>query len=74
MIGGEELRFKGITYIVDAYEKLKDNFALDLYWITPETPSEKMKQRVTKYFVSPSQETIASLYRGASFICIWLYL
>jgi glycosyltransferase involved in cell wall biosynthesis len=66
MIGGESASFKGITYIVDAYEKLKDEFGLDLYWITPEAPSEKMKKRVTKYFVSPSQQTIASLYRGAS--------
>lgn len=66
MVGGERTAFKGISYIMDAYEKLKDKFALDLYWITPETPSEKMKQRVTKYFVSPTQEKIASLYRGAA--------
>ncbi|MED3662751.1 glycosyltransferase family 4 protein [Ureibacillus sp. FSL K6-8385] len=66
MIGRESTAFKGLSYILDAYDMLKKEFELDLYWITPETPSEKMKQRATKCFISPSQETIASLYRGAA--------
>lgn len=66
MMGRESTAFKGLSYIMEAYEKLKREFDLDLYWITPEKPSEQMLQRVTKYFISPSQETIASLYRGAA--------
>ncbi|MFC5558821.1 glycosyltransferase family 4 protein [Ureibacillus thermophilus] len=66
MIGRESTAFKGLSYIMEAYEKLMREFDLDLYWITPEMPSEQMRQRVTKYFISPSQETIASLYRGAA--------
>lgn len=66
MMGRESTAFKGLSYILDAFEKVKDEFGLDLYWITPESPSEEMKQRVAKFFVSPSQEKIASLYRGAS--------
>lgn len=69
MIGRESTAFKGLSYILDAYDMLKKEFELDLYWITPETPSEKMKQRATKCFISPSQETIASLYRGAA-LCV----
>ena len=74
MVGGESANFKGISYIMDAYESIKDEFELDLYWITPETPSEKMKERVTKCFISPPQETIASLYRGAAlYVCGSVY-
>lgn len=66
MMGRDSTTFKGISYIIDAYEKIKNEFELNLYWITPEEPSEKMKERVTKCFINPSQESIASLYRGAA--------
>lgn len=67
MIGAESAKFKGIKDIIEAYEALKDSgLQLDLYWITPEEPSEEMKNKVTKYFVQPNQGTIAQLYRGAS--------
>jgi len=67
MIGAESAKFKGIKDIIEAYEPLKDSgLRLDLYWITPEEPSEEMKNKVTKYFVQPNQGTIAQLYRGAS--------
>lgn len=66
MIGRESAKFKGLKIILDAYKQLTNEFDLDLYWITPEVPSKDMKQKVTKYFISPTQEQIASLYRGAT--------
>ena len=46
------------------------NLNIDLYWITPEHPSEEIKKRVTKVFVNPTQQKIASLYRGAAlYVC-----
>jgi L-malate glycosyltransferase len=70
MVGGESAKFKGISDIITAYEKVKNEFNMDLYWITPEQPSEAMKKRVTKVFVNPTQQKISNLYRGASlFIC-----
>lgn len=67
MVGAESAKFKGIPDIIQAYQFIKStNINLDLFWITPEEPSEEMKNKVTKYFVQPSQETIAQLYRGAS--------
>lgn len=72
MVGGESASFKGIPTIIDAYEKVKEglDFDLDLYWITPEQPSEKMKKLATKVFVNPPQQKIGSLYRGAAlYVC-----
>lgn len=70
MVGGESAKFKGISDIITAYDKVKSEFNMDLYWITPEQPSEAMKKRVTKVFVNPTQQKISNLYRGASlFIC-----
>ncbi|GEN53834.1 glycosyltransferase family 4 protein [Halobacillus faecis] len=70
MVGGESATFKGIPNIIEAYRKIKKEMDIDLYWITPEHPSEKMKSLVTKVFVSPSQETIGNLYRGAAlYVC-----
>ncbi|WML58028.1 glycosyltransferase family 4 protein [Neobacillus sp. PS2-9] len=70
MVGGESAKFKGISDIITAYDKVKNEFNMDLYWITPEQPSEAMKKRVTKVFVNPTQQKISNLYRGASlFIC-----
>ncbi|KGX89281.1 glycosyltransferase family 4 protein [Pontibacillus marinus] len=67
MVGAESAKFKGIKDILEAYQIIKDtDLQLDLYWITPEEPSGEMKNKVTKYFVQPNQETIAQLYRGAS--------
>lgn len=70
MVGAESAKFKGIADIISAYEKVKSEFDIDLYWITPEQPSEAMKKRVAKVFVGPTQQKISSLYRGASlYIC-----
>ncbi|WP_226086462.1 glycosyltransferase family 4 protein [Mesobacillus sp. S13] len=70
MVGGESAAFKGIPDIIDAYEKVKEDFEIDLYWITPEEPSEKLRSRVTRVFVNPRQQKIGSLYRGAAiYIC-----
>lgn len=70
MVGAESAKFKGISDIISAYEKVKKDFDMDLYWITPEQPSLAMKEKVAKVFVSPSQQKISSLYRGATlFIC-----
>ncbi|WP_213371420.1 glycosyltransferase family 4 protein [Mesobacillus boroniphilus] len=70
MVGAESAKFKGIADIITAYEKVKKEFDVDLYWITPEQPSEEMKRRVNKVFVGPTQQKISSLYRGASlYIC-----
>nr|WP_285291749.1 glycosyltransferase family 4 protein [Bacillus sp. ISL-35] len=70
MVGAESAKFKGISDIILAYEKIKKDFDMDLYWITPERPSLAMKEKVAKVFVSPSQQKISSLFRGASlFIC-----
>jgi L-malate glycosyltransferase len=70
MVGAESAKFKGIADIISAYEKVKSEFDIDLYWITPEQPSEAMKRRVAKVFVGPTQQKISSLYRGASlYIC-----
>lgn len=70
MVGGESTKFKGIADIITAHDKVKSEFNMDLYWITPEQPSEAMKKRVTKVFVNPAQQKISNLYRGASlFIC-----
>ncbi|WP_171038078.1 glycosyltransferase family 4 protein [Aquibacillus sediminis] len=67
MIGAESATFKGIQDITKAYDILtKTNKQLDLFWITPEAPSEKMKSKVSKVFVQPNQELIAKLYRGAT--------
>ncbi|WP_215024072.1 glycosyltransferase [Bacillus sp. ISL-39] len=70
MVGGESAAFKGIPDIIDAYEKVKEDFEIDLYWITPEEPSEKLRSRVTRVFVNPRQQKIGSLYRGAAiYVC-----
>jgi L-malate glycosyltransferase len=70
MVGAESAKFKGIADIISAYEKVKDEFDVELYWITPEQPSEEMIRKVTKVFVGPTQQKISSLYRGASlYIC-----
>jgi L-malate glycosyltransferase len=70
MVGGESAAFKGIPDIIEAYEKVKEHFDLDLYWITPENPSKKLRSRVTRVFVNPSQQKIGSLYRGAAiYVC-----
>ncbi|WP_163100514.1 glycosyltransferase family 4 protein [Peribacillus alkalitolerans] len=70
MVGGESSAFKGIPDIIAAYEKIKKELDMDLYWITPEQPTEKLKARVTRVFVNPSQKTISNLYRGAAlYVC-----
>lgn len=70
MVGGESAKFKGISDIITAYDKVKSEFNMELYWITPEQPSEALKKKVTKVFVNPSQQQISNLYRGAAlFIC-----
>ncbi|MEH7440427.1 glycosyltransferase family 4 protein [Neobacillus drentensis] len=70
MVGGESAKFKGISDIITAYDKVKSESNMDLYWITPEQPSEALKKKVTKVFVNPSQQQISNLYRGAAlFIC-----
>ncbi|WLR54790.1 glycosyltransferase family 4 protein [Mesobacillus subterraneus] len=70
MVGGESAAFKGIPDIINAYEKVKEELDIDLYWITPEEPSEKLRSRVTRVFVNPRQQKIGSLYRGAAiYVC-----
>ncbi|MCT8140004.1 glycosyltransferase family 4 protein [Anaerobacillus sp. CMMVII] len=67
MVGAESAKFKGISDIIQAYELLKEKgIDIDLIWITPEDPSVQMKDRVTKYFIQPNQQTIANLYKGAT--------
>ncbi|MGG1397248.1 glycosyltransferase [Bacillus salipaludis] len=74
MVGRESAAFKGLIDIIQAYEKIKDAYQMDLYWITPEIPSEKGKGKVSKYFVNPPQKDIAKLYRGASlYVCGSIY-
>lgn len=67
MIGGEASTFKGLNEIILAYEIVKEtNQDLELFWITQYEPSAAMKQKVSKCFVSPSQQMISNLYRGAA--------
>lgn len=74
MVGGEKATFKGLDDIIQAYEKIKDEYQIDLYWITPDTPSETGKAKVAKYFVNPPQELIGNLYRGATlYVCGSIY-
>lgn len=66
MVGAESAKFKGIADIIQAYELLTEKKAdVDLIWITPEEPSNQIKEKVTKYFIQPDQQTIANLYKGA---------
>jgi len=70
MVGGESSSFKRIPDIIEAYEKVKKEVDIDLYWITPEQPSDKMKTSVAKVFVNPPQQMIGNLYRGADlYVC-----
>ncbi|RXZ02212.1 glycosyltransferase family 4 protein [Fictibacillus sp. S7] len=74
MVGGEAATFKGLNVIIQAYEKVKDEHQIDLYWITPDTPSDEGKAKVTKYFVNPPQKLIGGLYRGATmYVCGSIY-
>ncbi|MGM7684431.1 glycosyltransferase family 4 protein [Cytobacillus sp. Hm23] len=65
MIGAESAIFKGIRDIIEAYNAIQQEYDISLFWITPEEPSNDMRNKVTKTFVRPSQSTIAELYRGA---------
>ncbi|MEH7301284.1 glycosyltransferase family 4 protein [Neobacillus drentensis] len=70
MVGGEHASFKGIPTIIEAYNMVKGELDIDLYWITPGTPSEDKKSQVTKVFVNPPQQKIGNLYRGAAlYVC-----
>ncbi|WP_214481044.1 glycosyltransferase family 4 protein [Bacillus sp. SM2101] len=65
MVGAESASFKGIREIIEAYQVIQQEYDISLFWITPEEPSNDMRNKVTKAFVQPSQSTIADLYRGA---------
>jgi L-malate glycosyltransferase len=70
MVGGESSTFKRIPDIFEAYENVSKEMDIDLYWITPEQPSDKMKDSVAKVFVNPPQQMIGNLYRGADlYVC-----
>lgn len=65
MMGSDQIKFKGIDDILNAYRGLKESeLEFDLIWVTP-TPPSKNYSEVSKVFVNPSQEVIAQLYRGA---------
>ncbi|GAV26146.1 glycosyltransferase group 1 family protein [Carboxydothermus islandicus] len=62
---GSEIRFKGINEIIKAYKILQEEgYNLDLIWITPTAPQNHYPE-VSKIFISPDQNSIAELYRGA---------
>lgn len=65
MVGGDQVKFKGLHDIIDAYELvINKGFELDLVWITPQEPSNYVND-VSEIFVNPPQHKIAELYRGA---------
>lgn len=70
MVGGETSAFKGLPDIIKAYQIVKEEHQIDLFWITPEEPSQKMKTSVSECFVNPPQQKIAHLYRNAGlYVC-----
>lgn len=67
MMGNEMIRFKGLELIVSAVRKVKEVCPdIKLYWINPRHPSENWESVVDRFFVNPSQEKIAELFRNAT--------
>ncbi|SEG61751.1 glycosyltransferase [Paenibacillus sp. UNC499MF] len=69
MMGNEQIAFKGIHDVWEAYLKsaaIKEHY--DLIWITPVEPQFSIKDKawITEVHVNPTQQEIAELYRGAS--------
>lgn len=67
MMGQDDLEFKGVRYIIKAYEKVKEFYPdLKVYWITPYLNKINLKNKVDQVFIQPTQQEIASLYRNAT--------
>lgn len=68
IMGSDKVLFKGIKDIFDAYLMVKDEYQLDLIWISPTTPEPDTLEAnlANKVIVNPSQEVIGELYRGAT--------
>ncbi|MFS0836301.1 glycosyltransferase family 4 protein [Paenibacillus sp. 1P03SA] len=69
MMGNEQIAFKGIHDVWEAYllsSTIRANY--DLIWITPVEPQPSIKEKawITEVYVNPTQQEIAELYRGAA--------
>ncbi|MDR0268704.1 glycosyltransferase family 4 protein [Paenibacillus sp.] len=67
MIGSENVRFKGVSVIVKAVQKVREYYPeMELYWINPKNPSEAWISTADQVFVNPPQDKIAELFRNAT--------
>ena len=67
IMGSAGVPTKKITYCIQAYQQIKKSgMDINLLWISPNEPPSELKPYVDQIFVSPSQEEIASLFRGAA--------
>lgn len=65
-IGGEDWEFKGIKYILDAVNKLKEKHDINFTWITPRNPITQIEKTI----VNPEQIVIGETLRNADiYIC-----
>jgi glycosyltransferase involved in cell wall biosynthesis len=67
IMGHPDVPFKNLPLAMDAFDLVRKKYpTMELFWISPSLPTKNALKRVNKIFISPSQEEISSLYRGAS--------